>query len=87
MPIKSNNDQDLKVTFWVELEGFVKLYQDLSERHKILYSHTKMIKEQLIKNQNLENSKQQQNVKKIELDSYKKVKSSDYAENRYRKSV
>jgi len=81
VPIKSNNDQDLKVTFWVELEGFVKLYQDLSERHKILYSHTKMIKEQLIKNQNLENSKQQQNVKKIELDSYKKVKSSDYAEN------
>ncbi len=82
MKSNSSKDQDLKVTFWVELESFLKYYQDFSERHKILYNHTKMIREQLVKSQNIENGKQQPNLKKIELDSYKKIRANELAENR-----
>jgi hypothetical protein len=68
--------KDLKTTFWIELESWLKLYQDSSERHKILYSHTKIIRDQLLKAQNVDKSSN----KKLDLDSYKKVKTNDYLE-------
>lgn len=78
-----SKDQDLKTQFWVELESWLKLYQDLSERHKILYSHTKIIRDQLLKSQNLDKQQQQQQQnKKLDLDMYKtKLKVNDYLES------
>ena len=73
VPIKSlgSKDQDLKTQFWVELESWLKAYQDSSDRHKILYSHTKIIRDQLLKNQNLDKQQQQ---KKLDLEMYNKTK-------------
>lgn len=74
-------DYDLKTQFWIELEMWLKLFNDLSERHKILHSHSKIIRDQLIKtieansNNNGSNKTSANLTKKLDLDMYKTTKS------------
>lgn len=47
--VKKNFDLDLIQIFWNELEEWLKLYQDLSEKHKALYNHAKKIRDNFVK--------------------------------------
>jgi hypothetical protein len=75
---RSAVDYDLKTQFWIELEMWLKLFNDLSERHKILHSHSKIIRDQLIKTIETNSNSNKTSViltKKLDLDMYKTTKS------------
>lgn len=70
--VKKNFDLDLIQIFWNELEEWLKLYQDLSEKHKALYNHAKKIRDNFVKVSEGAASKIQQGKRPDSVDIPKK---------------
>lgn len=49
--LSSIKKKDLYKIIWNELEEFLKVNQDKSERHKLLYNHVKKIRQSSVKNE------------------------------------
>lgn len=57
--------KDIYKTIWTELELFLKSYQDISERHRILYNH---VRNMLINSIRTENSRNpNDSIKKLNV--------------------
>lgn len=69
--LKKLSDKDLVISFWNELEAWLKSYQDISDKHKALYNHAKKIRDNFSKiNENIvSNSRRDDstNVVKMEV--------------------
>lgn len=63
------NRKDLYKRIWAELESQLKCYQDVSERHRILYNHVRNMlisslrSESILKNRTGQNSQQITSIK------------------------
>jgi hypothetical protein len=54
---------------WSDLEAYMRNYQDLSQKHKLLYNYVKKLKINSIKSLQ-QQQQQQQNVKTISINEY-----------------
>ncbi len=73
--VKKNFDLDLIQIFWNELEEWLKVYQDISEKHKALYNHAKKIRDNFFKVSEGVASKIQQGKRSDSIDVLKKESS------------
>lgn len=53
--LAKSSRKDVYKRIWIELEGLLKCYQDVSERHRILYSHVRNMVISTLRSENARN--------------------------------